>query len=256
MFKKILVIHDNPEKEFEFQNVLESAGFGIYITEGEADGVKIADRYLPDVIICELDNYEKELEAVKKLNQNKSTESIPLILITSTGQQSHIRAAMELGADDVLLKPFNELSLLNTIKKRLHKIEVLKEKLTENIISTEGAFYNHGTNKDHILIKIGTRLKIIEFSKIVCITAFKECTKITTDEGNRVIVRKSIKNWLELLPPKDFLRIHRATIINISFLEKIEKSGFRNYDVYLKNISTPFPISQRYGNIMRKTFSY
>lgn len=256
MLKKILVIHGNPEEDFEFQGLLESAGFSIYITEGEADGLKIADKYSPDVIICELNDYEKELEAVKKLNQNKSTEYIPLILITTIGQHVHIRTAMELGADDVLLKPFNEQSLLNTIKKRLHKIEILKEKLTENIISTESAFYNHTNNKDHILIKIGTKLKIIEFSKITCITAFKECTKITTDEGNKVIVRRSIKNWLELLPPKDFLRIHRATIINISFLEKIEKSGFRNYDVYLKNISTPFPISQRYGNIMRKTFSY
>ena len=254
--KKILVIHGNPEEDFEFQSLLESEGFGIYITDGEDDGLKIADRYLPDVIICELDDYEKELDAVKKLNQNKSTEGIPLILITTIGQHVHIRTAMELGADDVLLKPFNERSLLNTIKKRLHKIDVIKEKLTENIISTESAFYNHINNKDHILIKIGTKLKIVEFSKIVCITSLKECTKITTDGGSKVIVRKSIKNWVETLPPKSFLRIHRATIINISFLEKIEKSGFRNYDVYLKGIQKPFPLSQRFGNIMRKTFSY
>jgi hypothetical protein len=39
------------------------------------------------------------------------------------------------------------------------------------------------------------------------------------------------------------------------FLDRIEKAGFRSYNVYLKNLSTPFPISQRYGNIMKKTFS-
>lgn len=253
--KKILVINGNAESDFEFQNVLELDGFGIYITEGESDGLKIADRYLPDVIICELDNYEKELAVIKKLNDNVSTECIPLLLITSTGQPAHIRAAMELGADDVLVKPINYKSLLRSIKKRLHKIEVIKEKLTENIISAESAFYNHIKSVDHILVKIGTKLKIIEFSKIVCITALKECTKITTDDGSKIVVRKSIRNWVETLPPKNFLRIHRATIINISFLEKIEKSGFRNYNVYLKNIPKPFPLSQRYGNIMRKTFS-
>jgi len=39
------------------------------------------------------------------------------------------------------------------------------------------------------------------------------------------------------------------------FLDKIEKAEFRSHNVYLKNIPTPFPISQRYGNIMKKTFS-
>jgi DNA-binding LytR/AlgR family response regulator len=253
--KKILIIHNEQEEDFEYLSVLESSGYSIYITSGESDGLKIADRYIPDVIVCELDDYEKELKFIKGLNENDLTECIPLLLITSTGQAAHIRAAMELGADDVLVKPFNYESLLGSIKKRLRKIEVLKAKLTEEIISTENVFPNQPKNIDHILIKIGKRLKLIEFSRIVCISALKEYSKITIDDGSKIVVRKSIKNWVETLPSKDFLRIHRATIVNMSFLEKIEKSGNRNYDVYLKNISTPFPLSQRYGNIMRKTFS-
>ena len=116
-------------------------------------------------------------------------------------------------------------------------------------------FSNHSKKIDHILIKIGANLKLIEFSRIVCISALKEYSKVTTDDGCKIVVRKSIRNWVETLPAKDFLRIHRATIVNMLFLDKIEKAGFRSYNVYLKNISTPFPISQRYGNIMKKTFS-
>jgi DNA-binding response OmpR family regulator len=253
--RKILLIHGKPEQNFEFQNVLESAGFNTYITVGETDGLKIADRYSPDVIICDLSDYEKELEVIKKLNYSSSTECIPLIVITSTGQTAHIRAAMELGADDVLVEPFNFEALLRTIKKRLRKIEVISARLTDKITSTENAFSNQSKKIDHILVKIGTNLKLIEFSRIVCITALKEYSKVTTDDGCKIVVRKSIRNWVETLPAKDFLRIHRATIVNMLFLDKIEKAGFRSYNVYLKNISTPFAISQRYGNIMRKTFS-
>ena len=202
--KKILIIHANHEKDFEFQNALESAGYSTYVTEGESDGLKIANRYLPDVIVCEIDDYEKELEVIKKLNENSSTEGIPLLVITSTGQNVHIRAAMELGADDVLIKPFNYESLLGTVKKRLRKIEVIKEKLTDKIISTENAFSGQSKRADHILIKIGTKLKIIEFSRIVCITALKEYSKVTTDDGCKIVVRKSIRNWVETLPAKDF----------------------------------------------------
>ncbi len=253
--KKILLIHGNPEQNFEFQNNLESAGFNTYTTVGESDGLKIADRYEPDIIICDLDNNEKELIVIKKINENKTTECIPLLVITSTPKNTHIRAAMELGADDVLVKPITYESLLRSINKRLRKIEVLSEHLTDKIISTENAFSNQSKKIDHILIKIGSNLKLIEFSRIVCISALKEYSKVTTDDGCKIVVRKSIRNWIETLPAKDFLRIHRATIVNMLFLDKIEKAGFRSYNVYLKNISTPFPISQRYGNIMKKTFS-
>lgn len=253
--KKILIIQSSQQQDFEFQNILETSGYKIYITAGESDGLKIANRYLPDVIISALDNYEKELKIVKALNDNSLTECIPLLVLTLTGQTAHIRAAMELGADDVLVKPFNQEALLASIKKRLRKIEVIKEKLTERIISTENAFANHSKSPDHILIKIGTKLKLIEFASIVCITALKEYSKVVTEDGCKIVVRKSIRNWIETLPANNFLRIHRATIVNMTFLEKIEKSGFRSYNVYLRNIAGPFPISQRYGNLMRKTFS-
>lgn len=253
--KKILIIRGNQEQDFEFQNVLESAGFSTYITVGESDGFNIANRYGPDIMICDLDDIESELGVIKKLNDNSSTECIPLLVITPTSQNAHIRAAMELGADDVLVKPLNHEALLRSINKRLRKIEVIKENLTDKIISTENTFSNHSKRTDHILIKIGTNLKIVEFSRIVCITALKEYSKIRTDDGSKIVVRKSIRNWVETLPAKDFLRIHRATIVNMLFLDKIEKAGFKNYNLYLKNISTPFPISQRYGNIMKKTFS-
>lgn len=253
--KKILIIQSNLEQNFEFQNNLESAGYSTYLTVGESDGFTIADRYLPDVMICDLNDYNKELVVIKKLNDGTSTECIPLLVITSTSNNIHIRTLMELGADDVLVKPLSHETLLRSIKKRLRKIDVIKQKLTDEIISTENAFSIQSKKIDHILIKIGTKLKLIEFSRIVCITALKEYSKVTTEDGCKVVVRKSIRNWVETLPAKDFLRIHRATIVNMLFLDKIEKAGFRNYNLYLKNISTPFPISQRYGNIMKKTFS-
>jgi two-component system LytT family response regulator len=253
--KKILFIQSNHDNDSGIQEVLENAGYGIYVTAGEFDGLKIAERYPADAILCELDDFEKELKIIKELNQNLITECIPILLITSTGQLPHIRAAMELGADDVLVKPINTDSLLRSISIRLRKIDILKEKLTHQIISTESAFSEKHKRTDHILVKIGKKLKIVEYSSILCITALKEYSKIITEDGSKIVVRKSIRNWVETLPGKDFIRIHRATIINMTFLDRIEKSGNRGYCVYLKNIPEAFPMSQRYGNLMRKTFS-
>ena len=253
--KKILLIQSSHDDDSKIQEALENAGYITYTTAGEFDGLKIAERYPADAIVCEFDDFEKELNIIKGLNQNSVTEYIPLLLITSTGQLAHIRAAMELGADDVLVKPINTESLLRSLNTRLRKIDILKEKLTDKIIYTESAFLEKPKKIDHILVKIGKKLKIVEYSSIVCITALKEYSKFITKDGSKIVVRKSIRNWVETLPSKDFLRIHRATIINMTFIDKIEKSGIRGYCVYLKNIPEPFPMSQRYSNLMRKTFS-
>ena len=56
------------------------------------------------------------------------------------------------------------------------------------------------------------------------------------------------------LPAHRFLQIHRSTIINIEAIQKIEKVKDRTYVVYLDGIEEPFDLSQRFANVMRRTF--
>ncbi|PIP77384.1 MAG: hypothetical protein COW85_09255 [Ignavibacteria bacterium CG22_combo_CG10-13_8_21_14_all_37_15] len=48
-----------------------------------------------------------------------------------------------------------------------------------------------------------------------------------------------------------FRRIHRSTIINLEYVEKIEKFFRRSFIVQLKNTKQPFIISQRYSTKLR-----
>jgi DNA-binding LytR/AlgR family response regulator len=252
--KKILVIESGEEKN-GIQNILNSAEYTIYQSANEIDGVKIAYCYLPDMIICNVEPPEKELKIVQKLNDNPVTETIPLIMISSCTKTFHYRKIMEAGADDFLNKPVECDFLLNSISRRFRKINALKEKMLTTLTSglTDSDIKQKGD--DHILVKIGNKLRLVEFSKIICITALKEYSKIYTENAQKIIVRKSIRNWLDILPAQDFLRIHRATVVNIHYIDKIEKTGFRSYSVYIKTIPNSFPLSQRFANAMRKTFS-
>jgi len=63
-----------------------------------------------------------------------------------------------------------------------------------------------------------------------------------------------MKCWEDMLPAKKFLRIHRATIINVEAIQKVVKIKERTYVVYLKSLKEPLEFSQRYYNVMRKTF--
>ncbi|QQS36534.1 MAG: response regulator transcription factor [Ignavibacteriales bacterium] len=252
--RKILIVHGLPDQETSYKETLKAEGFNTYLTAGEKNGISIAVTYLPDIIICDICNPESELKVVKELSHNNATLSIPLIVLTDIKQLIHSRTLMELGADDVIVKPVAGEPVLKSIQSRLKKLEALKEKLIYKLTYIESENKTAQKKNDHLLIKIGNDLKFIEYSSIVYIIALKEYTKLVLEDGCKLIVRKSIRNWIDTLPPKDFLRIHRATIVNIWHLQKIEKCGLRSYCVYMKNISKPFQLSQRYGNIMRKTF--
>ncbi len=163
------------------------------------------------------------------------------------------RKVMDIGADDYLPVELLEKSLLSSVNRRLDKVSMIKASL-----NNQTNYFEEETGQpqsdDHILIKIGNKLKLVKFADIVCITALKEYSKLTTKDNCKIVVRKSLKNWISLLPAKCFLQIHRATIINIDCIEKIVKTNDRTYTVNLLNISESFDISHRYANIIRHKF--
>ncbi|PIS46296.1 MAG: DNA-binding response regulator, partial [Ignavibacteria bacterium CG08_land_8_20_14_0_20_37_9] len=57
--------------------------------------------------------------------------------------------------------------------------------------------------------------------------------------------------WEVFLSKNIFRRIHRSTIINLEYVEKIEKFFRRSFIVQLKNTKQPFIISQRYSTKLR-----
>ncbi len=253
--KKILVIDDQQAEEINFDSLLSTNGFNVHIALGRSNGAAIARRYLPDLIICNLESETEGADLIKELNLHDATLVIPLIYLSSDSRLQNQRRMMNLGADDYIVKPFLAEDLLMAVKMRIQKHEKLKDKMQQICQESLEGEEETPLRKDHILVKIGNRLQLVKFSQIVCITALKEYSKIRTFGGQNIIVRKSLKAWIDILPSNNFLRIHRTTIINVDAIEQIMKVRERSWVVQLKTIETPFDLSQRYANIMRKTFS-
>jgi len=251
--KKILVIENASEELKQIELLIPPTDYEIYFSHNKKDGLEIATRYLPDLILFFLSNGKYDLELIKKLNDNKTIINLPLIVISNCPSFEQQRTVMELGADDYIPIALMDKSLLNSIRRRLEKLADVKIRLNKEINSFD-EFTSHSGKDDHILVKIGNKLKLIKFSEIVCVTAMKEYSKIITKENCKIIVRKSLRNWVKILPKNLFLRIHRATIINLDCIDKIVRINERTYTVYLKNMEETFDFSHRYANIMRHTF--
>lgn len=118
----ILIIEDNEEIRESTAEILELADYLVLTAEEGKTGVDLALKHFPDLILCdimmpELDGYG----VLYMLSKHKETAHIPFIFLTAKAERADIRKAMEMGADDYLTKPFDDIELLNAIESRLKK---------------------------------------------------------------------------------------------------------------------------------------
>lgn len=147
--KRILVIEDNLDIREGTQEILDLTGeYDVITAENGKIGVELAMKHRPDLILCdimmpELDGYG----VLYMLNKFENTMHIPFIFLTAKSERSDVRKAMEMGADDYLIKPFDDIELLNAIESRLRKREKLQ------ISSSSANFLNLEDDEQEYLLQ-------------------------------------------------------------------------------------------------------
>jgi CRP/FNR family cyclic AMP-dependent transcriptional regulator len=129
--KKILLIEDNDDIRENTAEILEMSNYHVFTAKDGKEGVEVALREIPDLIICdimmpELDGYG----VLHILQRNNDTRNTPFIFLTAKTERTDFRKGMELGADDYITKPFNGTELLNAVESRLKKVDLLKEEFS------------------------------------------------------------------------------------------------------------------------------
>jgi len=129
--KKILLIEDNEDIRENTAEILEMSNYRVFTAKDGKEGVEVALREIPDLIICdimmpELDGYG----VLHILQRNNDTRNTPFIFLTAKTERMDFRKGMELGADDYITKPFNGTELLNAAESRLKKVDLLKEEFS------------------------------------------------------------------------------------------------------------------------------
>ena len=132
--KTILLIEDNKDMRENTAEILELSKFIVITAKNGKEGVDMAQASKPDLIICDimmpvLDGYG----VLYLLSKNEETSNIPFIFLTAKAERTDFRKGMEMGADDYLTKPFDDIELLNAIESRLKKSEMLKREFSKNI---------------------------------------------------------------------------------------------------------------------------
>jgi CheY-like chemotaxis protein len=264
--KKILVIEDDSTIHQVIVEILENEGYKVFSAYNGKAGIQLAKEVLPDLIICDVmmpgtDGYE----VLTDLSGDTATAPIPFIFLSAMVERDNIRQGMELGADDYLPKPFKIGELLKAVDTRFKKQEMLtqsqkndgKKEIDGGKEIDEKKENEDRVDEDgHIFLEIKDHPKLVKVSSIVCITANVDYTYVFLSEGEKVMVRRLLKKWEEILPEKIFVRIHRSTIINLNYILKVEKWFNHSLAIYLKDFKEPFIVSRRFSSLLKSKFHY
>lgn len=134
--QKILIVDDNPTNVELLCAQLKSYNYEIATAfDGDAALKKIEesppDLVLLDLMMPKVSGYE----VCQQIKKNKKTQLIPVIVVTALKDLNDKIKAIEIGADDFLMKPFNKLELITRIKSLLKLKELYDDvEMSEDII--------------------------------------------------------------------------------------------------------------------------
>ena len=114
--KRILVVEDNRDTADILRLLLELYGYEVTVAYSGPDGVRAAEQYRPDVVLCDiglpgLDGYG----VARKLRDNPATAKARLIAVTAYGQDEDRRRSHEAGFEQHLVKPVDPSALLRAL---------------------------------------------------------------------------------------------------------------------------------------------
>ena len=128
----ILIVEDSPTQAERLKYLLEQHGYQITVASNGREAVDLLAKFKPrlvisDIIMPEMDGYQ----LCRFMRADPNLASIPLILLTALSDPIDVMRALECGADNFIIKPFDEEHLLERVQlfllhHDLHKHERVK----------------------------------------------------------------------------------------------------------------------------------
>ncbi|MBC8096377.1 MAG: response regulator [Akkermansiaceae bacterium] len=114
MRKKILIVDDDPEMVELLRFNFKQAGYSIGTASNGAEALKKARSIAPDLIVLDLMMPELDgFSVCEILRRDKSTASIPIIMLTALASQFAHLTSLESGATDYMTKPFSPKAVIS-----------------------------------------------------------------------------------------------------------------------------------------------
>lgn len=214
----IIIDDENPARKL-INIFLEKKGNMEVVAEASNgfEAVKLIDEHKPDLIFLDIQ--------MPKLNGFEVLELIhhkPKVIFTTAYDQYALKAFEE-NAVDYLLKPFTYDRISKSLDRIFNSEITDSKKEVVEIASPE---------LKRIVVKEGNSIQVITFPEIRSIQANDDYVIIKTEKGE-FIKNQTMNHYGKTLPDSIFIRVHRSSIINITFLKRLIHIAKESYEIEL-----------------------
>lgn len=118
--RRILIVEDNSDMRDFLRRVLARHGYAHLEAADGVEGIEIARRDHPDLILMDMSLPELDgFEATRRLKADETTQHVPIIAVTAHARPVDERRALEAGCDAYLSKPYSLREFLNVVQEFL-----------------------------------------------------------------------------------------------------------------------------------------
>lgn len=160
-----------------------------------------------DVIFLDI-----EMEGFTGLQLIKTLQHKPKIILTTAYDQYAIKA-FDLNVSDYLLKPISFERFMQSIDKLFDYFAKTRQ--------ADSAVLQY--KRDYFFVKTEFRMQRVDFEDILFIEGMKEYLRIHT-KSERIMTLQSFKSLEDILPPENFIRVHKSYMVAINKIKCVEKN--------------------------------
>lgn len=216
---KILIVEDENIVAKDIQNSLKKLGYVVpsIVSTGEK-AIEEAQDLRPDLILMDI-MLKGDMTGIEAANIIKERFDIPVIFLTAYADENTLNKAKISEPYGYIIKPFKDNDLQTTIEMAMYKhdkdMSVKRERdLYHSIIENK-------ESNDSIFVRADYRLNKVNFKDIYFIEALKDYVVINTSD-NIYTTHTTMKEMVRILPPKDFVRVHRSYIVRLDKIFSIK----------------------------------
>ena len=167
LFKpSVLIVEDEPNQAELIRYNLESEGYRVAIACDGEDGLIQAMETIPDIILLDwMIPKVSGIEVCRQLRKIKSTNEIPIILLTARSEESDKVRGLDIGADDYITKPYSIKELLARVRAALRRPVAITIKdqvivgeivvdLNKHVVKVQNHEINLGSTEFKLLLEL------------------------------------------------------------------------------------------------------
>lgn len=119
----ILIVEDDESLSELLVWNFSKAGYAVRQTSDGDEAMMLASEQAPDLVVLDwMIEGTSGIEVCRRLRKNKSTENVPIIMLTARGEEDDRIRGLETGADDYVTKPFSPRELIARVGAIMRRI--------------------------------------------------------------------------------------------------------------------------------------